>query len=202
MGYHMMEYMGRLVRKTGIAVVIALLMLVLMGQAQSRRSMAAALEANAEVSPWSEEFSLRQDGQAVGLGTQTGAFPWNTQLKADGVEFWRADGRDYFAITCKDGTAFRGTRHEGTADTSNGQILKLYTENPAWDTYRGAHVGMDLEDVLSLYPEAEAVYDGHRDAGAYQYTYASTKNPRTQEQSVLSMTFRDSKLVSIVMAYG
>lgn len=196
MGYHMMEYMGRLVRKTGVAVVMALLMLVLMGQAQSRRSLAAAMGGALDVGPWSEEFSLSRDGASAGLGVQEGAFPWGTGLSVKQVNFWRESGTDYFEITGTDGTMFEGVRQDGTADTRNGLLLGIRTDNPDWRTLRGVSVGMSMEDVLALYPEARAEYDGHREAGTYRYTYSGTRDSAAGV-SHIAFSFQESTLTAI-----
>lgn len=197
--YHMMEYMGRMVRKTGAAVVIALLMLVLMGQAQSRRNMAAAYMGAAGADPWSEEFSLSRDGAAVGLGVQDGAFPWGAKVTVKQSAYWRNGGRGFFEITGDDGSVFRGVRKEGTADALNGVLLEMYTENPDWRTRRGAAVGMSLEDTLSLYPEAQAEYDAHREPGSYRYTYASARG--ANGSSLISFVFRNNALASIDVSH-
>lgn len=199
MGYHVMEYMERLVRKTGIAVLVALLMLVLMGQAQSRRNTALAVSRDTLAGPWSEEFSLLDDSGALRLGTQQGAFPWGTAAQSDRIDFWRSGGRNFFEIACADGSEIRGIRQEGVADTSNGLLMEIRTKNPEWKTWRGASVGMSMEDALTLYPEAVAVYDAHREPGAYRYTYSSVKSGSSV--SVLSFTFTNSVLSAIDVSH-
>ncbi|MBR0282661.1 MAG: hypothetical protein IJQ81_13945 [Oscillibacter sp.] len=198
MGYHMMEYMGRLARKTGFAVVAALLMLVLMGQAQSRRGMASAIDA-ADAGPWSEEFSLTRENGAAKLGVQSGAFPWKTGLKSESVGFWRNSGEDFFEITGADGSLFSGTRQEGAADTSNGLLLEIRTQNPDWRTWRGAFVGMPMDEALALYPEALAVYDAHREAGVYRYTYSGTRDADGFSQ--ITFSFEKSTLSAIEISH-
>ena len=198
MGYHMMEYMGRLARKTGFAVIAAAFMLVLMGQAQSRRNMASAMDA-AQAGPWSEEFSLTREDGAAGLGAQTGAFPWKTGLKSGQADFWRDAGEDFFEITAADGSLFSGTRQDGAADTSNGLLLEIRTENPDWRTWRGAFVGMPMDETLALYPEALAIYDAHREAGAYRYTYSSA--PDAAGFSRITFSFEENTLAAIDISY-
>lgn len=199
MGYHVMEYMERMVRKTGIAVVVGLFMLVLMGQAQSRRNTAP--QSVVQVGPWSEEFSLTRDSTGVRLGVQEGAFPWGTNLATKGVNFWRANGQDFFEITGEDGSVFGGVRRAGTADTSNGLLLSIHTENPEWHTLRGVGVGMPMGDTLFLYPEAEAEYDAHRRAGAYRYTYSSATDNASSGVSRICFLFERNILVSIDISH-
>ena len=196
MGYHVMEYMGRMVRKTGIAVVVALFMLVLMGQAQSRRNTAAAFD-GVQAGPWSEEFSVTRKGIGVGLGVQDGAFPWGTDLDLRNVSFWRSGGKDFFEITGDDGTVFNGVRREGTADTANGLILSIHTDNPEWHTWRGVGVGMPMGDTLALYPEAKAEYDAHREPGSYRYTYSGTTENGASGYSQIHFLFERNTLVSL-----
>ncbi len=198
MGYHVMEYMERMIRKTGIAVVVALFMLVLMGQAQSRRNTADARD-GVQAGPWSEEFSLTRDGVAVGLGVQKGEFPWGVGLTTQSVDFWRAAGQDFFEITGNDGTVFNGVRREGTADTANGLLLNMHTSNPEWHTWRGAGVGMPMGDTLALYPEAKAEYDAHRQAGAYRYTYSGAVE--SSGYSEIHFLFERNTLVSIDISH-
>lgn len=199
MGFHVMEYMGRMVRKTGIAVVVALLMLVLMGQAQNRRNAAATL-ATLDAGPWSEEFSLTRDNVMVRLGAQTGAFPWGTGLALANVDFWRSAGQDFFEITGEDGTVFQGVRREGTADTANGLLLSMHTESPDWHTRRGVGVGMPMGDTLALYPEAQAEYDAHRQAGSYRYTYSGTTESGSGF-SRISFVFEHNTLTSMDISH-
>ena len=194
-GYHVMEYMGRTVRKTCFAVAVALLMLALMGQAQSRRSLAAAM-VRTDTGPWSAEFSLTRDDGSVGLGAQEGAFPWGTGLEVSNRNFWRSGGQDFFEITGADGSQFKGTRQGGMADTSNGFLLEIRTQNPDWRTLRGACVGMSMEEVLALYPEASAEYDAHREAGSYRYTYCGAVE-KFSGFSRISFTFEQNILTSL-----
>ncbi|MBQ9521353.1 MAG: hypothetical protein IJR72_02125 [Oscillospiraceae bacterium] len=195
MGFHVMEYMGRMVRKTGIAVVVALLMLVLMGQTESRRHTASTL-GTVDAGPWSEEFSLTRDNVMVRLGVQNGAFPWGTGLASTNVDFWRSAGQDFFEITGEDGTVFHGVRREGTADTSNGLLLAMHTTSPDWHTRRGVGVGMPMGDTLSIYPEAKAEYDAHRQAGTYRYTYSGTAESGSGF-SCISFVFENNTLMSM-----
>ncbi len=199
MGFHVMEYMGRMVRKTGIAVVAALLMLALMGQAQSRRHT-AAVPGTVDTSPWSEEFSLTRNNVMVRLGAQNGAFPWGTGLASTNVGFWRSAGQDFFEITGEDGTVFQGVRRSGTADTSNGLLLGMRTTSPDWHTRRGVGVGMPMGDTLSLYPEATAEYDAHRQAGSYRYTYSGTAE-NGSGFSRISFVFENNTLVSMDISH-
>jgi hypothetical protein len=199
MGFHVMEYMGRMVRKTGIAVVVALLMLILMGQAQNRRHTAGTL-ATVDAGPWSEEFSLTRNRAMVRLGVQDGAFPWGTGLALTSVDFWRSAGQDFFEITGEDGTVFHGVRREGTADTSNGLLLGMYTESPDWHTRRGVGIGMPMGDTLSLYPEAEAEYDAHRQPGTYRYTYSGTEEAGSGF-SRITFVFENNMLMSMDISH-
>ena len=196
MGYHVMEYMGRMVRRTCIAVLIGFLMLILMGQAQSRRNT-AAVRASADSGPWSAEFALTCGEASVGLGAQEGAFPWNSGLDASGANYWRSGGQDFFKITGADGSLFTGTRQGGMADACNGLLLEIRTENPDWQTLRGASVGMSMDEVLALYPEASAEYDAHREAGTYRYTYSGTRKDKTSGFSRISFNFAQNALVSM-----
>ena len=199
MGYHVMEYMERMVRKTGIAVVAALFMLVLMGQAQSRRNTAAELGAS-QAGPWSEEFSLTRDGVSIGLGTQNGAFPWGADIKQKQVDFWRYAGEDFFEISAEDGTVFSGARREGTADAANGLLLSIRTASPDWRTWRGVGVGMPMGDTLSRYPEAVAEYDAHRQPGSYSYTYSgATENGSGYSQ--IRFVFERNTLISLDVSH-
>lgn len=196
MGYHVMEYMGRMVRRTCIAVLIGFLMLVLMGQAQSRRNTASA-GAPRDTGPWSAEFALTCGEASVGLGAQEGAFPWNTGLETRNISFWRSGGEDFFAITGADGSQFSGTRRDGMADACDGLLLEIRTENPDWQTARGVCVGMSMEETLSLYPEAQAEYDAHRAAGSYRYTYSGTESGRASGFSRIAFTFEQNVLTAI-----
>lgn len=197
MGYHVMEYVERMVRKTCIAALIGLLMLILMGQAQSRRSAAAVMLAR-DSGPWSAEFSLtRDDGEeAVKLGAQKGAFPWGMALDKRDANFWRMGGEDFFEVTASDGSRFSGTRQGGAADTSGGLLLEIRTENPEWATVRGASVGMSMEEVLALYPEASAEHDAHREAGCYRYTYSGAAD-KLAGISRIAFNFERDALTSI-----
>ena len=197
MRYQVMEYMELMVRKTCIAVLIALVMLILMGQARSRRNAAASGLAG-DSGPWSAEFSLtREDGgELVKLGAQEGAFPWGTNLDTKNVSFWRTGGEDFFEVTASDGSRFAGTRQGGTADTSNGLLLNITTENPEWATARGACVGMSMEETLKLYPEAAVEHDAHRAAGCYRYTYSGAAD-KFAGISRIAFNFEQDALASI-----
>ncbi len=199
MGYHVMEYMGRMVRATAAAVAVGLLMLALMGQAQSRRALAAGKAVDA--GPWSAEFALTRDEGTVGLGAQKGAFPWESGLDTRNVSFWRSGGEDFFEITGADGSQFMGKRQDGMADAQNGLLLEIRTQNPDWRTLRGAAVGMSMEEVLSLYPEASVEHDAHREAGFYRYTYSGTEDDRTSGFSRIAFTFENDALVSMTLRH-
>ena len=202
MEYHVMEYMGRMVRKTCLAVVIGFVMLILMGQAQSRRAMAASAQ-SFDAGPWSAEFALtRDDGAAVGLGVQEGAFPWNSGLEARESAFRRSGGQDFFDISADDGSEFSGTRRDGVADESGGLLLEIRTANPEWKTRRGAYAGMSMEETLALYPEAAAEYDAHREAGSYRYTYSGTKKDKTSGISRITFLFEDNVLASMALYHA
>jgi len=101
-----------------------------------------------------QEYSITIDGKSLGLGSQVGAFPWETTLEKRSADYWSMDGFDSFEITCEDGTIIQGLRGEGIKDENNGLITEISTSNPAYQTYRGACVGMSSADVLALYPEA------------------------------------------------
>lgn len=200
MGYHVMEYMGRMIRATAVAVAVALLMLALMGHAQSRRNLAAGKAVDA--GPWSEEFALtRDDDGTVRLGAQEGAFPWASGLETQNANFWRSGGQDFFEIVGADGSHFTGTRQGGMADAFNGFLLEVRTENPDWRTRRGVAVGMSMEDVLSLYPEASAEYDAHREAGSYRYTYSGTQESKTSGFSRITFNFENNALTSMALGH-
>ena len=99
--------------------------------------------------------SITIDEASLGLGNQVGTFPWGTTLEIQSADYWSMDGFDSFEILCKDGTVIQGLRQEGIQNEDNGLITVIQTKNPAYQTYRGACVGMNLTDVLALYPEAE-----------------------------------------------
>ena len=66
---------------------------------------------------------------------------------------------------------------------------------------RGAFVGMSMEDALALYPEAQAEYDAHREAGAYRYTYSGTTDGKTSGFSRISFSFEQNALTAIDISH-
>lgn len=108
-----------------------------------------------EPDPWSKEFSVLVDGQQLKLGRQTGAFPWDTSLEKRSVEYETEGQYDTFEIECVGETELSGLRAQGQETEADGLLTEIDTEDSAIKTYRGAYVGMSMEDVLTLYPEAD-----------------------------------------------
>lgn len=143
--------------------------------------------------PFSKEFSLQVNGQTLGLGQQSGNFPWGTDLQEKESNFWNTDGFDCFKIACEDGTVLSGLRKDGMDDATDGMIFSIATKNPSWQTYRGAYVGMSLQDVLALYPEA--IHRDNTDPGENSYSYTSNSSGFSE----IIFYFENDGLVSIII---
>ncbi|MBQ6807904.1 MAG: hypothetical protein IJP07_01900 [Firmicutes bacterium] len=124
-------------------------------------------EKNTEDSPLAE-FSIPTNAENLQLGEQSGTFPWGTSLRLAEAEYDSADGFDTFRITCTDGTVLEGLRAEGMEDETDGTLLSISTDNPAIQSYRGAYIGMTVEEFKELYPEAE--YEDKTDTPYYKYS--------------------------------
>ncbi len=113
------------------------------------------------------EFSIVVGAQTLTLGEQAGAFPWGTELEADSERYWSSDGFPSFELTCGEGLLLGGFRPEKSIETTENAILRtIENRSPNYKTYRGAYVGMSMEDFQALYPDAEEISSGHR----YDYT--------------------------------
>lgn len=144
----------------------------------------------------SDEFSVWIDGQSLKLGAQTGTFPWGTALQAKGSRTWSSDGFACFEIVCEDGTILQGLRREGAEDEADGTITQITTENPAWQTWRGAYIGMPLDEFLALYPDAAR----RENAGPGDHSYSYSDELPGSNQLVV--WFESGTLSSFTLANG
>ncbi len=150
-----------------------------------------------ELNPYSQEFSVKSDGGVLQLGEQTGAFPWQSGLEQQEVSYSSSDGFDIFEILCTDGTKLSGFRGEGMETEENGLLDYVQTTNPAFATYRGAAVGMTQEEVLALYPEAEAYEPTEPVPGGTEYEFSGEEYGMTS----MEFSFRDGVLAEIRMQH-
>lgn len=100
------------------------------------------------------EFSIVIGDKTLTLGVQDGEFPWGTELEADSKEFWSMDGFHSFEFTCGENLTLCGLCLEAKGTESNGNLTGFDNRNPDYKTYRGAYIGMSLEELCALYPEA------------------------------------------------
>ena len=100
------------------------------------------------------EFSIMIGDKALTLGVQDGEFPWGTELEADSEEYWSSDGFDCFSFTFGENLTLCGLCLEAKGTESNGNLTGFDNRNPDYKTYRGAYIGMSLEELCALYPEA------------------------------------------------
>lgn len=121
------------------------------------------------ISPEKLEFSIVIDDKLLILGIQDGKFPWGSELEADNQKFWSMDGFDSFSFTCGENLTLGGLCLEAEGTENNGNLTRIENRNPDYKTYRGAYIGMPLEDFLALYPEAEQINTGGIGL-AYSYT--------------------------------
>ena len=135
--------------------------------------------------------------QRLGLWRQSGGFPWSTGLKEAEHNFWSGDGFDCFSFTCTDGTALTGLRAEGVTDERDGTLLTIETASSDWLTPRGAFVGMDLDEFLTLYPDA--VRRVNVSVGDHSYVYQEDDSPGFFQ---LLFTFEKNTLTSISIGNG
>ena len=56
-----------------------------------------------------------------------------------------------------------------------------------------------MDEALALYPEALAVYDAHREAGVYRYTYSGTRDADGFSQ--ITFSFEKSTLSAIEISH-
>ena len=145
-----------------------------------------------------QEFSILIEGAPVCLGLQTGTFPWGTNLRQTNCIFWRSDGFTCFKILCEDGTIIKGINPNSIESTENATIMEIYPDGSVYPTYRGARIGMTIEDVLALYPEAEYKehYDYTPDEAAYSFT-----TPDTGFNQIV-FGFEDNRLSQIILVNG
>ena len=106
------------------------------------------------ISPAELEFSIVIGDKTLTLGVQDGEFPWGTELEADSKEFWSMDGFHSFEFTCGENLTLCGLCLEAKGTESNGNLTGFDNRNPDYKTYRGAYIGMSLEELCALYPEA------------------------------------------------
>ena len=106
------------------------------------------------ISPEKLEFSIVIDDKLLILGIQDGKFPWGSELEADNQKFWSMDGFDSFSFTCGENLTLCGLCLEAKGTESNGNLTGFDNRNPDYKTYRGAYIGMSLEELCALYPEA------------------------------------------------
>ena len=142
------------------------------------------------------EFSLKLEDATLALGQQSGAFPWGTAMEEKSSRFWSADGSNGFEVVAKDGTKIRGTREESTGDTTDADLFLIVTKSRDWQTYRGAYVGMSMDKVLALYPEAVRRDGDGPGVTAYEYTTEETFFYQ------LIFNFEKDKLAEITLANG
>lgn len=151
-----------------------------------------------QVDNFQQEFSIFIEGTPLCLGRQTGAFPWGTNLRQTNCIFYHSDGFTCFKILCEDGTILEGVNPNDLASTENATILKIRPDSPIYPTYRGARIGMTVEDVLKLYPEAE--YEENYDYAPNEAAYCFTTPDSGFDQ--VFFWFVDSKLNQIILADG
>lgn len=122
------------------------------------------------ISPEELEFSIVIGEALLVPGRQSGAFPWGTELEADSETYWNMDGFYGFTLACGEGLYLVGSHPEKHVETTeNGFLTGIENQNTDYKTYRGAYIGMSLEDFLELYPEAEQMNTG-RIGLVYSYT--------------------------------
>lgn len=146
------------------------------------------------ISPAELEFSIVIGDQILTLGEQSGEFPWGTDLEADSEEYWSSDGFHSFELTCGADLLLGGFRPEKYVETTENAILRtIENRNPDYKTYRGAYIGMSLEDFLELYPDAEEVSSERR------YDYVDPPNCFLKQ---LVFYFEGNQLVEFKIAHG
>lgn len=148
-----------------------------------------------EFDPYSQEFSVKSDSGVLQLGDQTGTFPWESGLEQQEIHYSSMDGFNLFDIRCTDGTVLHGLREEGAETEDNGLLTSVKTSNPDFATYRGASVGMTQEEVLALYPEAEAFEPTEPVPGGEEYEFSGEQYGMTS----MEFSFRDGVLTEIRM---
>ncbi len=135
------------------------------------------------------EFSIVIGDQLLTLGEQSGEFPWGTDLEADSEVYWNMDGFYSFAIDCGEGLQLAGLRREKSVETTeNGSLTGFDNRKPDYKTYRGAYIGMSLEEFQALYPEAYLM------SSAPEVIYAYNDEPNCGFK-ILCFVFEDDLLV-------
>jgi len=82
-------------------------------------------------------------------------------------------------------------------DERDGTLLTIETASSDWLTPRGAFVGMDLDEFLTLYPDA--VRRVNVSPGDHSYTYQEDDRPGLNQ---ILFTFEDDTLTSISIGNG
>lgn len=151
-----------------------------------------------ETDNFQQEFSLLIEDSSLCLGPQTEEFPWETTLQQANCIFYHNDGFTCFKILCEDGTIIEGINPDSIESTENATIMEISIATPVYSTYRSVRVGMTVEEVLALYPEAEykEYYDYAPGEAAYSFT-----TPDTGFHQIF-FWFVDNKLCQIILADG
>lgn len=145
------------------------------------------------ISPAELEFSIMIGDKTLTLGVQDGEFPWGTELELDSEEYWSSDGFHGFEFTCGENLTLGGLCLEAKGTEKNGSLTRIENRNPDYKTYRGAYIGMTLEDFLELYPDAEEVSSGCR------YDYIDPPNCFLDQ---LVFYFEEDRLVEFKLGNG
>ena len=149
----------------------------------------------ADFDPYSPEFSLKSDSGMLQLGEQSGEFPWESGLTAQNISYVSMDGFHSAKILCTDGTVLGGLRQKNVESTNDLLLTDVETGSQMFVTYRGAAVGMTLEEVLALYPEAREFELEPSKAGAAGYVFSGEQYGMT----CMEFLFQDGVLTGIHM---
>ena len=148
------------------------------------------------ISPEKLEFSIMIGDKPLTLGKQSGTFPWGVDLESDSEEYWSSDGFHCFTLTCGSKLRIQGSCQEkNTETTENGWLDRIENQNSNYKTYRGAYIGMLVEDFLVLYPEA------YRMESVPEVIYSYTDEPHCGFYA-LRFTFENDLLVNFWLVDG